>query len=131
MILNKIVAFCFLSFISSVSFASDECASIKSTDGVDSCYVQMKNDAEKKLNDEYRALKGRISDTYSTDKVMEKTYSEKLRSAQRNWLKYRDAQCSMEALFADLGSSANASLVNKCMARIDAQRIEEMKVLPY
>ncbi|HAY0637102.1 lysozyme inhibitor LprI family protein [Serratia rubidaea] len=131
MVLNKIVVFCFFSFISSVSFANDECSSIKSTDGVDSCYVQMKNEAEKNLNDEYRALKGRVSDTYSTDKVMEKTYSEKLRSAQHNWLKYRDAQCSMEALFAEPGSSANASLVNKCMARIDAQRIEEMKALPY
>lgn len=62
---------------------------------------------------------------------MAENYSSKLLNAQRNWLKYRDQQCSMEALFADSGIQASIALVNKCVSRIDEQRIVEMQTLPY
>lgn len=101
------------------------------TQSIDSCYANLKNDSEKRLNEEYSALRIRIAENYSTDKDMSERYSAKLLSAQRGWLKYRDQQCAMESLFADSGSQANATLVNKCIYRINEQRIKEMKSLPY
>lgn len=121
-----------LSFLVSIPvLADDVCSAKNETQSVDSCYAKLKNESEKRLNDEYAAFKKRINENYSTDKDMAKRYSSELLSAQRNWLKYRDQQCSMESLFADSGSQANATLVNKCISRIDEQRIKEMQPLPY
>ncbi|MDY0973315.1 lysozyme inhibitor LprI family protein [Siccibacter turicensis] len=111
--------------------AADVCSAKSETQSIDSCYAKLKNDSEKRLNDEYAAFKRRITENYSTDKDMSERYSSKLLSAQRSWLKYRDQQCAMESLFADSGSQANATLVNKCISRIDEQRIKEMQSLPY
>lgn len=121
-----------LSFLISIpALADDVCAAKGETQSIDSCYSKLKNDSEKRLNDEYAALRKRIIENYSTDKDMSERYSSKLLSAQRSWLKYRDQQCAMESLFADSGSQANATLVNKCISRIDEQRIKEMQSLPY
>lgn len=123
---------CGLSLLLSVSvLADDVCSAKNETQSIDSCYANLKNDSEKRLNEEYSALRIRIAENYSTDKDMSERYSAKLLSAQRGWLKYRDQQCAMESLFADSGSQANATLVNKCIYRINEQRIKEMKSLPY
>ncbi|AWC87045.1 MULTISPECIES: lysozyme inhibitor LprI family protein [Enterobacter cloacae complex] len=123
---------CGLSLLVSVSVLADDVCSAKSeTQSIDSCYAKLKNHSEKRLNDEYSALRIRIAENYSTDKDLSERYSAKLLSAQRGWLKYRDQQCAMESLFADSGSQANATLVNKCIYRINEQRIKEMQSLPY
>lgn len=111
--------------------ADDTCAKKNITLEVDSCYAKLKNDSEIRLNGEYIELKKRIAVNYSTDKEMAEIYLSKLLNAQRNWLKYRDQQCSMESLFADPSTQANLTLVNKCISRIDEQRVVEMKALPY
>lgn len=121
-----------LSLLVSFSVLADDVCSAKSeTQSIDSCYAKLKNDSEKRLNDEYSAFKIRITENYSTDKDMSECYSSKLLSVQRSWLKYRDQQCAMESLFADSGSQANATLVNKCISRINEERIKEMQSLPY
>jgi len=123
---------CGLSLLVSVSvLADDVCSAKNETQSIDSCYANLKNDSEKRLNEEYSALRITIAENYSTDKDMSERYSAKLLSAQRGWLKYRDQQCAMESLFADSGSQANATLVNKCIYRINEQRIKEMQSLPY
>ncbi|MCK7230303.1 DUF1311 domain-containing protein [Enterobacter asburiae] len=123
---------CGLSLLVSVSvLADDVCSAKNETQSIDSCYANLKSDSEKRLNEEYSALRIRIAENYSMDKDMSERYSAKLLSAQRGWLKYRDQQCAMESLFADSGSQANATLVNKCIYRINEQRIKEMKSLPY
>lgn len=123
---------CGLSLLVSVSVLADDICSAKNeTQSIDSCYANLKSDSEKRLNEEYSALRIRIAENYSMDKDMSERYSAKLLSAQRGWLKYRDQQCAMESLFADSGSQANATLVNKCIYRINEQRVKEMKSLPY
>ncbi|MCE1982636.1 lysozyme inhibitor LprI family protein [Enterobacter ludwigii] len=123
---------CGLSLLVSVSVLADDVCSAKSeTQSIDSCYAKLKNHSEKRLNDEYAALRIRIAENYSTDKDLSERYSAKLLSAQRGWLKYRDQQRATESLFADSGSQANATLVNKCIYRINEQRIKEMQSLPY
>lgn len=111
--------------------ADSICSKKNETQSIDSCYAKLKNDTERRLNDEYAAFKKRIIENYSTDKGMAERYSSELLLAQRNWLRYRDQQCSMESLFADSGSQANATLFNKCISRLDEQRIKEMQFLPY
>ncbi|WP_232001964.1 lysozyme inhibitor LprI family protein [Shimwellia blattae] len=121
-----------LSFLISIPVLADDACSAKSeTQSIDSCYAELKSDSEKRLNDEYIAFKKRIAENYLTDKDMSDRYLSNLLSVQRNWLKYRDQQCAMESLFADSGSQANVTLVNKCISRIDEQRIKEMQSLPY
>lgn len=130
LLVNKLIVGALI--ITSFSALGDDvCATKSITSEVDSCYAKLKNDAEQRLNNEYVALKKRIIENYSTDKSMADIYSSKLLNAQRNWLKYREQQCSMESLFADQNTQANATLVNKCVSRIDDQRIVEMKRLPY
>lgn len=118
-------------FISTIAYADDVCTQKSHTEEVDSCYLNEKVEYEMVLSQEYKELKDRILKNYSADKIMQKKYSDKLLSVQRNWLKYRDEQCSMEALFADHNTAANLTLINKCISRIDLQRISEMKSLPY
>jgi len=131
MLVNKKILAGILLSLSFSSLADDECAKKTMTAEVDICYQTVKDDAEIRLNQEYQALKKRIVNDYRSDKEMAEKYSATLLSAQRNWLKYREQQCAMEALIADPAMQVHTTLTNVCITRLDEQRISEMKTLPY
>ena len=48
-------------------------------------------------------------------------------SAQRAWLRYREAQCSTEGLYSAEGGSAHQSFVSLCRTRLTKLRIDELQ----
>ena len=51
---------------------------------------------------------------------------QRLRSAQRAWLAFRDAECSLQALGAE-GGSAQSAVVAQCMATLTDQRVKQLR----
>lgn len=77
-----------------------------------------------------RRLKTHCTDVRHAEKLAD-DYVATLVDTQRNWLKYRDGQCKLEAFAAEEGSNANAVATNLCVIRIDKERTAILKQLPY
>jgi uncharacterized protein YecT (DUF1311 family) len=72
-------------------------------------------DADGRLNDVYRALRARISEPGR----------DKLRTAQRAWLRWRDAQCAFEtAGYAD--GSIHPMLLAMCLAALTQTQADRL-----
>ncbi|MDF1606663.1 lysozyme inhibitor LprI family protein [Hoeflea sp. YIM 152468] len=71
--------------------------------------------AAAKTNDEY------VADMIAGSDVP--TTLEALRTAQRAWIKYRDAQCEYEA-YEVFGGTAQPMVGSLCLARLTRERIE-------
>lgn len=72
----------------------------------------------------------RSNDEYMGDMARERgapTTVEALRTAQRSWIKFRDAQCGYEA-YEVFGGTAEPMIGSLCLARLTRERIE---VLSY
>ena len=117
--------------ISASALAEDTCAKQPSDGALFQCTVQQKKLAEDDLNKEYQTAKKRIVQMYGTQKKLADDYVTTLVDTQRNWLKYRDGQCKLEAFAAEEGSNANAVATNLCVTRIDKERTDILKQLPY
>jgi len=117
--------------ISASALAEDTCAKQPSDGALFQCTVQQKKLAEDDLNKEYQTAKKRIVQMYGSQKKLADDYVTTLVDTQRNWLKYRDGQCKLEAFAAEEGSNANAVATNLCVIRIDKERTAILKQLPY
>lgn len=115
----------------SYAYAEDNCSAAQTDAEINSCWAKEKNSAEHELNSEYASAKQRIAQAYTTHKALLAQYNAVLLDSQRGWLKYRDNQCKLEAFMADEQSAAYASLVDQCTARIDRERIAQLKSMPY
>lgn len=117
--------------LSSSVFAADACLSPQAEGDILQCSAQKKASAEVTLNKEYTSAKQRILTSYKADKTLGDEYLKTLLDAQRGWLKFRDAQCKLEAFVAEEGTLANEVSVNECVAKIDGERIKDLKLMPY
>lgn len=111
--------------------AADVCANQPSDGALYQCTVQQKKLAEDDLNKEYGVAKQRITQMYGTQKKLAEEYVATVVDTQRNWLKYRDGQCKLESFAAEEGTNAHAVATNLCIIRIDKERTEILKQLPY
>ncbi|UQY44743.1 lysozyme inhibitor LprI family protein [Mixta hanseatica] len=115
----------------SYAYAEDNCSAAQSDAEINSCWAKEKSSAESELNSEYASAKQRIAKAYTTHKELLTQYNTILLDSQRGWLKYRDNQCKLEAFMADENTAVYASLVDQCTARIDRERIAQLKSMPY
>ncbi|MBZ2400626.1 DUF1311 domain-containing protein [Erwinia amylovora] len=122
-----ILSFC----VGASAMAEDICAKALSDGSVYQCSVKQKKLAEDDLNKEYATAKKRIIQMYGAEKELGEQYVATVIDTQRHWLKYRDGQCKLEAFAAEEGSNANATAVNICITRIDKERSEMLKQMPY
>ncbi|WP_067703771.1 lysozyme inhibitor LprI family protein [Erwinia sp. ErVv1] len=128
--MRLLLGFTVLSLSTSV-FAADACLNPQAEGEILQCSAQKKVNAENLLNKEYSSAKQRIMTTYKADKSLGDEYIKTLLDAQRGWLKYRDAQCKLEAFVAEEGTLANTVSINECIARVDGVRIKDLKSMPY
>ncbi|WP_223813775.1 MULTISPECIES: lysozyme inhibitor LprI family protein [unclassified Pantoea] len=118
-------------FISASALADDICVKQPSDGALYQCTVQQKKLAEEELNREYQTAKKRIFQLYGAQKKVADEYVAVMVDTQRNWLKYRDGQCRLEAFAAEENSNANAVATNLCVIRIDKGRTDLLRKLPY
>ncbi|MBK5353739.1 DUF1311 domain-containing protein [Pseudomonas sp. TH41] len=88
------------------------------------CSVYSRTTAEQLLKENYQGLNERLQTAYGKNKAQLNDISEKLKVAQQQWLKTRDADCAVEAFPATSGSKAFTIAQNDCVARMSDERSE-------
>lgn len=111
--------------------AMSDCSKGNNVQEVNECAEKNKTESELNLNKEYKAAKTRIEQIYKGHDQESSQYRTAFLDTQRNWLKYRDSQCRLEAYAAEQGSDAYVSVMNFCIDRLDKERTAILKQLPY
>ncbi len=74
--------------------------------------------ADAKLNQAYQEITVRLKDHLATKKL--------LVEAQRNWLRFRDAECALRASTVE-GGSAYSMVMEGCLADLTTERVKDMQ----
>ncbi|MHC8323551.1 lysozyme inhibitor LprI family protein [Pseudomonas sp. GB2N2] len=88
------------------------------------CSVYSKTTAEDLLKDNFQGLTERMQTSYGKNPTQLADITAKLKAAQQQWLKTRDADCAVEAFPATSGSKAFTIALNDCVARMSDERSE-------
>jgi uncharacterized protein YecT (DUF1311 family) len=88
------------------------------------CSAFSRTTAEQLLKDNYQGLNERMQTAYSKNPAQLADITGKLKAAQQQWLKTRDADCAVEAFPATSGSKAFTIAQNDCVARMSDERSE-------
>ncbi|MEB2649855.1 lysozyme inhibitor LprI family protein [Pseudomonas siliginis] len=88
------------------------------------CSAYSRSTAEDLLKDNYASLNERMQAAYGKNPTQLADITAKLKTAQQQWLKTRDADCAVEAFPATLGSKAFTIAQNDCVARMSDERSE-------
>jgi uncharacterized protein YecT (DUF1311 family) len=88
------------------------------------CSVFSKTTAEDLLKENYQGLSDRMQSLYGKNPSQLADITAKIKAAQQQWLKTRDADCAVEAFPATAGSKAFNIAQNDCVARMSDERSE-------
>ncbi|EJM77546.1 lysozyme inhibitor LprI family protein [Pseudomonas sp. GM60] len=88
------------------------------------CSVYSRTTAEDLLKDNYQSLTERMQTLYGKNPTQLADITAKLKAAQQQWLKTRDADCTVEAFPATSGNKAFTIAQNDCVARMSDERSE-------
>lgn len=88
------------------------------------CSAYSRTTAEQLLNDNYQSLTERMQTLYGNNKAQLTDITAKIKTAQQQWLKTRDADCAVDAFPATSGSKAFTIAQNDCVARMSDERSE-------
>ncbi|MBX6317064.1 lysozyme inhibitor LprI family protein [Pigmentiphaga sp.] len=98
--------------------AQSDCSNQASQAGMNACAEQALKQSDAELNKTYRAILARLKD--------DKPLAQRLVSAQRAWIAYRDAECQFSSSLAEGGSSY--SMVRAmCLAQQTRARTEALQ----
>lgn len=100
------------------SFAADKCANAEDQATLSQCADASFKKSDKKLNDLYKQIEGRLSDDVDTKKL--------LIQAQRDWGKFRDAECDFQTSGA-AGGSMMPMLVLTCRDALTQSRVKDFE----
>ena len=88
------------------------------------CSTFSRTTAEDLLSENYKSLTERMQTLYGKAPSQLTDITAKLKAAQQQWLKTRDADCAVEAFPATSGSKAFTIAQNDCVARMSDERSE-------
>ncbi|KHA72580.1 hypothetical protein NZ35_14175 [Pseudomonas chlororaphis] len=88
------------------------------------CSTYSRTTAEDLLKDNYASLTERMQTAYGKNATQLADITAKIKTAQQQWLKTRDADCAVEAFPATAGSKAFTIAQNDCVARMSDERSE-------
>ena len=88
------------------------------------CSAFSKTTAEDLLKDNYQSLTERMQSLYGKNPSQLADITARIKAAQQQWLKTRDADCAVEAFAAAAGSKAYTIAQNDCIARMSDERSE-------
>lgn len=87
------------------------------------CAERSKKEADKKLNDSYKMLLGRLLRQHDNSDFS-KGYAEKVRASQRLWIRQRDVDCQLKTFEVDPGSWADVVITDFCIVKLSNSRVE-------
>ncbi|WP_448786204.1 lysozyme inhibitor LprI family protein [Brucella intermedia] len=102
------------------SFASakDKCASAQDQATMNACADASSKQSDKKLNNLYRQIEDRLNDDADTKKFFVQ--------AQREWIKFRDAECNFQTAGSG-GGSMMPMLVAQCVDSLTKSRVKDFE----
>ena len=99
-----------------------DCSDIRASAQVDDCLRSERLKSQAVLDAGAAEFQAYISDLYEADPALGEQLSETVTEAQQAWLLFRDANCMVEAFEAEEGTPLQQSLINSCVARMNAER---------
>lgn len=103
---------------SSFTYADDTCDNATTQAELTECSAQAYQVADDKLNEAYQALVGQLSNNAAS--------LEKLRTAQRAWIDFRDAECAFESSAVE-GGSIQPMIQNGCLETLTESRTDQLR----
>ncbi|TIO34900.1 lysozyme inhibitor LprI family protein [Mesorhizobium sp.] len=101
------------------AFAQDKCYdAAQDQAALNQCADAAFKKSDKKLNDLYKQIEARLKDDADTKKL--------LVQAQRDWVKFRDAECSFQTAGA-AGGSMMPMLTAQCMDSLAQSRVKDFE----
>ncbi|GLS40413.1 hypothetical protein GCM10010869_60100 [Mesorhizobium tianshanense] len=101
------------------AFAQDKCYdAAKDQPALNACADAAFKKSDKKLNELYKQIEVRLKDDADSKKL--------LVQAQRDWVKFRDAECSFQTTGA-AGGSMMPMLVAQCMDSLAQSRVKDFE----
>ena len=88
------------------------------------CSAFSKTTAEDLLSENYKSLGERMQSLYGKNPSQLADITARIKTAQAQWLKTRDADCAVDAFPAKEGSKAFTIAQNDCIARMSDDRSE-------
>ncbi|KJZ67463.1 lysozyme inhibitor LprI family protein [Pseudomonas fluorescens] len=88
------------------------------------CSTYSRTTAEDLLSENLKSLTERMQTLYGKNPAQLTDITAKIKAAQQQWLKTRDADCAVEAFPATSGSKAFTIAQNDCVARMSDERSE-------
>jgi len=118
-----------LALIATAAHAAEEsennpCDAVENDIQTLECSAYSRSTAEDLLKDNYASLNERMQAAYGKNPTQLADITAKLKTAQQQWLKTRDADCAVEAFPATAGSKAFTIAQNDCVARMSDERSE-------
>jgi uncharacterized protein YecT (DUF1311 family) len=112
----SLLVFSSLITISSQSNASDNCNNLKTQLEMNACAANEYQRDDAKLNEYYKELAEKLGPSEK----------ERLKAAQRAWIKFRDLQCEFEASRYE-GGSIQPLVRSSCLAQVTKQRNVDLR----
>ncbi|UFS67177.1 lysozyme inhibitor LprI family protein [Paracoccus denitrificans] len=100
------------------AYAADCMDSATTQTAMTACAAQLYQAADADLNKTFHEIRQRIGDDAQTQSM--------LRSAERNWIAFRDAECAFAASAGE-GGSAYTMTSDLCLADITTARVKQLR----
>jgi uncharacterized protein YecT (DUF1311 family) len=100
------------------AFAQGNCDDAKDQATMNECFDAAFKKSDKKLNELYKQIETRLKDDADTEKL--------LVQAQRDWVKFRDAECRFQTAGA-AGGSIIPTLIATCMDSLTQSRVKDLE----
>lgn len=100
------------------AFAADNCADAQDQATLNHCADAAFKQSDRKLNELYKEMETRLADDADTKKL--------LVQAQRDWVRFRDAECDFQTSAA-AGGSILPMLVAQCRDGLTQSRIQDFE----
>ncbi|WP_352608486.1 lysozyme inhibitor LprI family protein [Mesorhizobium sp. M0047] len=99
--------------------AADDCANAQDQATMNACAGKAFDAADKKLNDAYRQIEGRLKDNAAAKRL--------LVDAQRAWVAFRDAECNFQGGPPADAGSMYPMVVASCQASLTNNRLKDLQ----
>ncbi|CAD7854296.1 MAG: hypothetical protein [Olavius algarvensis Gamma 1 endosymbiont] len=107
-----------------------DCTEITTSLHLDACVRQELAASNARLLDELASFERRTESDYTSVPSLGKELIEKVHKTQEAWTVFRDLNCRVAVFQVEEGKPAYITLVNDCIIRMNAERIEELSKLP-
>lgn len=97
----------------------NDCDKIPSYNDMTECFIKAAQSADTQLNSAYRKILAKVGKGGVRTLIVD---------AQRRWLAFRDAQCTLEG-YGTTGGSIHPTVMHNCVERLTSARVKDLEYL--